>query len=166
MAEMGWPGMSNENEFDGEDFEDIVFDLAHKLRDIPENPDKLREILTGILRRLPGGMGVVSDGHHTIDDLYDHRRSLTACLAAIAGANDAAWRSRNHHPDDETPMFPGCFIVGIDLPTGQIRYHYGLDHWDEFSEVPEVPWSPVWDGAGPPETIQRLLAAAKLTPGL
>lgn len=155
--------MTEELNFDDEDFEEIVFDLGHKLRDIPESPEKLREILVGTLRKLPGGMGAVSDGHHTIDELYTHRRSLTACLAAIAGANGAAWRSRQHHPDDETPMFDGCFIVGIDLPTGQIRYHYGTEHWDEFSEVPEIPWAPVWDGAGPPETIERLLAAAKLT---
>lgn len=153
--------MENEEVFN------ISYDLMQEIAVAdPEKPEELRSIVVEALKKLPGGMGAVSDGHHTIDELYTHRRSLTACLAAIAAANDAAWRSKLHHPDDETPMFNGCFIVGINLPTGQIRYHYKLEYWDEFSEVPEIQWAVPWDGAGPHETVERLLAAAKLTPGL
>lgn len=114
--------------------------------------------------------GDVSDRHHTFNDLYDHRRALTAVLAgygattgrAMTGMPEAAaWRSKAHHPDDG-PMFDGSFIVGVELDTGTITYHYGLEHWDDFAAVPELEHAPRWDGAGPPETIVRLLRLAKL----
>jgi hypothetical protein len=100
----------------------------------------------------------VSDGHHTFGELYDHRRALTAALAAER--LDISWRSQKHHPDD-TPMFEGYFIVGIDLPNGTITYHYKLSHWDDFVVVSELPHAPKWDGAPPSETVVRLLEWAK-----
>jgi hypothetical protein len=108
---------------------------------------------------LPQKTGEISDGHHTFDELYEHRRALTAVLAVLAiGYPDIqAWRSKEHHPD-EGPMFDGSFIVGIELPTGSIIYHYKLKYWDDFNSVPELKHSPRWDGIGPSGTIQRLLA--------
>jgi hypothetical protein len=101
----------------------------------------------------------ISDGYHTFGELYDHRRALTAALATVS--LNAAWRSKAHHPDD-LPMFEGgYFIVGIDLPTGTITYHYKLSHWDDFACVHEVEHAPKWDGAMPPETVARLLEFAR-----
>jgi hypothetical protein len=97
----------------------------------------------------------MSDRYHTFDDLYDHRRKLTAVLATIGSINGDSWRSKLHHPDDG-PMFDGSFIVGIELPGGPISYHYPLDSWDEFAAVPELEHAPKWDGAGPAETLTRL----------
>jgi hypothetical protein len=97
----------------------------------------------------------VSDGHHTFDELYDHRRKLTAVLATIGAVNGDSWRSKLHHPDDG-PMFDGSFIVGIDLPAGTITYHYPLSSWDEFAAVKVLEHAPKWDGAGPAETLVRL----------
>lgn len=102
-----------------------------------------------------------SDGYHTFDELYDHRRALTAALLAAAAMSGDSWRSKAHHPDDG-PMFEGgYFIVGLDLPTGTISYHYKLTHWDDFAAVPELPHAPKWDGATPDDTITRLLAFAR-----
>jgi hypothetical protein len=104
----------------------------------------------------------LSDGHHTFDELYDHRRALTAALAAERA--DISWRSKAHHPDD-SPMFEGgYFIVGIDTPAGTITYHYKLTHWDDFAEVPELEHAPKWDGADPGETVTRLLGWARIGP--
>lgn len=102
-----------------------------------------------------------SDGYHTFDDLYDHRRALTAALAACL----PSWsiRTRQHHPSDETPMFDGCFLVVIDLPGGQVRYHYGLDHWTEFDHVREVDHAPLYDETGPADTIRILNTWAAAT---
>lgn len=98
----------------------------------------------------------LSDGFHTMGELYDHRRALTAALA-YALPSDLSWRSKAHHPQD-APMFEGgYFIVGIDLPTGTITYHYQLKHWDDFSTVRELEHAPRWDGAGPEGTVTRLL---------
>jgi hypothetical protein len=109
----------------------------------------------------------VSDGYHTFRELHDHRRALTAVLAACvaadsaaAGVPSAAWRSKNHHPDD-SPMFDGYFIIGIELDSGTITYHYKLTHWDDFAAVPEIPHAPKWDGATPADTVTRPLEVIK-----
>lgn len=108
-------------------------------------------------------MGGLSDGYHTFDELYEHRRALTAVLAAAAGSAGDSWRSKAHHPDDD-PMFEGgYFIVGIDLPkVGTITYHYKLTHWDDFAAVPELDHAPKWDGATPGDTVTRLLDLARM----
>ena len=104
----------------------------------------------------------VSDGFHTFGELYDHRRALTAVLAAMAAAEGDAWRSKAHHPGD-SPMFEGgYFIVGINLPSGVITYHYKLTHWDDFAAVPELEHAPKWDGAPPSATVERLLDTARV----
>jgi hypothetical protein len=105
----------------------------------------------------------ITDGHHTFEELYDHRRALTAVLAAHAAQmpEAASWRSKAHHPDD-SPMFEGgYFIVGIELDTGTITYHYKLEHWDDFAAVPELAHARKWDGASPADTVTRLLALAQ-----
>lgn len=102
----------------------------------------------------------ISDGYHTFGELYDHRRALTVALVKALHPS-ASWKSKEHHPDDD-PMFEGgYFIVGIDLPTGTITYHYKLSHWDDFPGVRELDHAPKWDGAGPDATVERLLAWAK-----
>ena len=104
----------------------------------------------------------ISDGFHTMAELYAHRRALTAVLAAAAATENDSWRSKEHHPDDD-PMFEGgYFVVGIELPTGTITYHYKLKYWDDFTAVPERPHAPKWDGATPGDTVSRLLECARL----
>ena len=101
----------------------------------------------------------LTDGFHTMEDLYDHRRALTAAL--MAERCDISWRSKHHHPDDD-PMFEGgYFVVGINSPEGTITYHYKLTHWDDFKHVPELEHAPKWDRAAPDATINRLLAWAR-----
>jgi hypothetical protein len=107
----------------------------------------------------------LTDGYHTMEELYDHRRALTAVLAASAATAGESWRSKQHHPDD-APMFEGgYFVVGIELPTGTITYHYKLSHWDDFASVPELEHAPKWDGALPPVTVDRLLELARMASG-
>lgn len=102
-----------------------------------------------------------SDGFHTFGELYAHRRVLTAVLAASAAEAEDSWRSKAHHPDDKA-MFDGYFVVGIQLPTGTITYHYKLQYWDEFAATPELPYAPKWDGATPDDTVTRLRSLAVL----
>lgn len=102
----------------------------------------------------------ISDGHHTFGELYAHRRALSALMAVAAATDNDAWRSKEHNPEDD-PMFPGYFIVGIELPTGTITYHYKLKYWDDFAGVPERPHAPKWDGAAPNDTLVRLRELAR-----
>ncbi len=95
----------------------------------------------------------LSDGYHTFGELYDHRRALTAALAAERA--DISWRSKAHHPDD-SPMFEGgYFIVMAVTPVGQISYHYTLKHWDKF-QIPEVERTPPYDGHSSLDVLARL----------
>lgn len=115
----------------------------------------------------PGGVMIqgkparLTDGYHTMEELYQHRRALTAALASALALGGNSWRSKAHHPDDD-PMFDGgYFIVGIELPTGTITYHYKLTYWDDFAAVPEVEHAPKWDGADPNTTVTRLIGVAR-----
>lgn len=112
----------------------------------------------GTLKSIQAKPKMLTDGYHTMEELYDHRRALTAAL--MAERADISWKSKAHHPDDG-PMFEGgYFIVGIDTPAGTIRYHFKLAHWDDFAAVPEVEHAPKWD-ATPADTVTRLLNWAR-----
>lgn len=101
-----------------------------------------------------GNVGKVTDGYHTFDSLYAHRRALTAVL--VKAYPSLSWRSKRHFPTDGY-IFDGYFIVGMDLPDiGQISYHYKLNDWDRFNGVKELPHAPQWDGHTPETTIERL----------
>jgi hypothetical protein len=103
--------------------------------------------------------GNTSDGSHTFKELYAHRRALTAAL--VATGKFYAWRSRAHHPDD-TPCYEGYFIVGLQLPTGMITYHYELEYWDDFHfNTDDLIHAPKWDGEGPEDTIKHLISFAR-----
>jgi hypothetical protein len=105
----------------------------------------------------PPDPGEQSDGYHTFNELYAHRRALTAALASTLP--DLAWRSKLHH---DGTMFEGMFIVGFDLPgIGQVSYHYDLEHWDEFAAVEERRRAPEWDGHTPADVVDRLVAWAR-----
>lgn len=112
--------------------------------------------------RLDDGMSVqdVSDGYHTFRELYDHRCALSAVLATIAAINGDGWRSKAHHPED-TPIFEGYFVVGMDLPAGVATYHYPLSDWDRFDAVQVLEHAPKWDGHSPADTVDRLLNFAQ-----
>jgi len=117
--------------------------------------ERIGDDQTGPMVPKDNAPGDTSDGFHTFDELYAHREALTMVLATIAAIDEQSWRSKAHHPDD-TPIFDGFFIVGIDLPTGVISYHYPLASWDNFSGVPVLEHAPKWDGATPDDTVYRL----------
>lgn len=100
-----------------------------------------------------------SDGYHTFRELYDHRRALTAAL--VKTGRFPAWRSKRHHPDD-SPIFDGYFIIGIELPDGPITYHYELKYWDDFrGGADDLDHAPKWDGADANASVTRLIAYAR-----
>lgn len=118
-------------------------------------------VVAGSVARMSDLTDGITDGYHTFGELYDHRRALTAALCKALTVD--SWRSKAHHPDDG-PMFEGgYFVVGINLPTGTITYHYKLSHWDDFAGVVELEHAPKWDGAPPDATVHRLLSWAQYT---
>lgn len=98
------------------------------------------------------GVGEVSDGYHTFNELYDHRAKLFAVICH--DHRDLAWKSLQH---EDGSMYDGMFIVGIDTPLGQATYHYDIDpYWDLF-DVKELERAPKWDGHTPEKAINRIV---------
>ena len=97
------------------------------------------------------GIGNLSDGYHTFNELYHHRAILFSVICNMMP--DKAWKSKLH---DTGNMFDDMFIVGIETPDGQATYHYDINpYWDMF-KVKELERAPKWDGHTPSEAIERI----------
>ena len=92
----------------------------------------------------------ISDGYHTMDELYYHRGVLFSVICNQN--NDLAWKSRKHSDDT---MYDGMFIAGIDTPEGQYTYHCENDLWDLF-DVKELENATEWDGHKPKDIVRLL----------
>ena len=116
---------------------------------VPFSVDHL--IAHGVTVIPPEGIGEMSDGYHTFNELYHHRAVLFSVICNAMP--DKAWKSKRHDTGD---MYDGMFIVGIETNHGQATYHYDVDpYWDMFN-VPELEYAPKWDGHTPQEAINRI----------
>lgn len=108
--------------------------------------------------------GKVSDGYHTIDELYDHRITLYIALAnaqhtiygEFGGMTDfhAVWRSKLH---SDGTSYDGWFILGIRKEKGrQITYHIPLERWDETDFADTLENAPEWDGHTSANVLSRV----------
>lgn len=104
----------------------------------------------------------ISDGFHTMNELYDHRRALTAALFNQLNViyklynNVRVFKARKHF---DGTMFDGYFIVVACFDNGknQISYHYDLKYWDDF-KIEALDSSPFeYDGHTSKDVIERLL---------
>ena len=101
------------------------------------------------------GIGDLSDGYHTFNELYHHRAVLFSVICN--SFKPLAWKSKKHN---DGTMYNGMFIVGIATPKGNATYHYYIEpYWDMF-DVKELDKAPEWDGHTPSEAIERI---SKLT---
>lgn len=75
----------------------------------------------------------VSDGYHTMDELYDFRKMYNA-LAFNAFYEQGKYNvhKSERHSDGELCFGGGWFIVVATLPEGQISNHYEMKDWDLF----------------------------------
>lgn len=106
----------------------------------------------------------VSDGYHTMDELYDHRISLWITLCRIRyestvgmlGWSTEVWRSKNH--SDGEPAFGGTwFVLGIGKEAGkQITYHLPIALWDKTYFAETLDKAPEWDGHTSNDVLERL----------
>ena len=121
------------------DYEDEVKLIQERINNIPSSIS----------------VGKLSDRYHTFDELYHHRALLFASLCMTAFKNKA-WKSLLHNDPENSPMYNGMFIVGVDTPFGQASYHYDIyPYWSMF-KVKEVETAPKFDGHTPSDAIDRL----------
>lgn len=100
-------------------------------------------------------MGSVSDGYHTFDELYQHRSILFLALMQVFPL--LSWYSLKH---DDGTMFDDMFIVGMNLPTGQITYHLEIDPWlnvISLLDVCRVDQAPTYDGHTSEDVVERII---------
>ena len=98
--------------------------------------------VVGAIKIPPTGIGDLSDGYHTFNELYYQRMMLFAALVKVY--KDKAWKSHRHE-DGELCFGGGWFVVGIDTPEGSYTYHYEDKYYDLF-DCEELPVGKHWDG--------------------
>jgi len=106
----------------------------------------------------------VSDGYHTMHELYEHRMALNIALFNAwnqsimwgSAENDKEIKVMKSKLHNDGTMFDGYFIIMALTPVGQISYHYTLKHWNKF-KIPEVERTPAWDGHNSLQVMERLL---------
>ena len=102
------------------------------------------------------GIGDLSDGYHTFNELYHHRAVLFSVICN--SFKSLAWKSKKHN---DGTMYNGMFIVGIATPKGDATYHYDIEpYWNMF-DVKELDKAPEWDGHTPSEAIERISKLAE-----
>lgn len=103
--------------------------------------------------------GLVTDGYHTFDELYEFRKVYNALLFSewsdlgLYGVHKS-WK----HEDGEWCFGKEkeWFIVCAKLPSGTISNHYKAEDWDLF-QVPEYEKSIFpYDGHTPQDTLVRM----------
>ena len=101
---------------------------------------------------------LVSDSHHTFNELYNQR---TILFAALCNAYpNLSWKSKKHYDEENDPMFEGDFIVGINTPDGIATYHFKLEYWDLFN-VQELDRALKYDGYEPEIVMERIKSLIK-----
>jgi len=113
----------------------------------------------------------VSDGYHTMDELYAHRIELFIALCRtlareselawkeganreIYYRNGNIWRSKKHK---DGSSFEGWFILGIRTdPSHQITYHLPIGKWDQCDFAFTLDKAPEWDGHTSADVLKRL----------
>lgn len=100
----------------------------------------------------------VSDGYHTLDELYEHRCLLFINLC-LSRQGSARWKidPKTHREG----AFSGWFLLYLELPTGQISYHIPnyMHHFVRDAIVQDDDYE--WDGHDANETLLRLELSAK-----
>lgn len=102
------------------------------------------------------GVGEVSDGFHTFNELYSHRTELFILL--MKQNYPKAWRSKVH---EDGSMFEGYFIAGIKTPAGDISYHLEEKYWDSLNGMITLEAAEAFDGHTSEDVAKRLSEWAK-----
>ncbi len=134
----------------------VCYHIEHYGREIETDEPCEKFINNADVVEVPqSGIGDLSDGYHTFNELYHHRAVLFSVICNLMPHR--AWKSKLHDTGD---MYDGMFIVGIETTQGQVTYHYDIDpYWDMF-KVKELEKAPKWDGHTPQDAIERLSTLA------
>lgn len=130
---------------------DLIFLAIERLGTLED------KIESGELIKIPNnGIGNLSDGYHTFNQLYHHRAILFSVICNTY--KEISWKSKKHY---DGTMFDGMFIVGIDTKEGTATYHYDIEPYWELFNVKEYPSAPKWDGHTSTDALERIKSLSK-----
>ena len=107
----------------------------------------------------------VSDGFHTMDELYNHRIELFIALCRLSSPAPiyvdgkiwmagSCWRSKLH---SDGSNFDGWFILGIGKEKGtQITYHIPMSRWEDTNFAETLDCAHEYDGHTSVDVLDRL----------
>lgn len=102
----------------------------------------------------------ITDGYHTMEELYDYRAAYNALLFNEWAATGKYNVVKSLLHNDGEPCFGGDYFVVYALtPHGQITNHYRHRWWDYF-DIPVVDKAPQYDGHTPQIALDRMLKTA------
>jgi hypothetical protein len=118
--------------------------IAQKKASI-SNGEVMEEILC------PSNPGIISDGYHTFNELYEHR--IVLYMAFCKSLEPAVWKSKKH---SDGSTWEGWFLLGIFEDKGkQITYHLPEKYWDQ-CQFKELDQAPEFDGHTSAEVLKRI----------
>lgn len=139
------------------------------IKDVELSDPDSNELPVKISRFVLEGDGIdISDGYHTMHELYEHRMELNIALFNLIHETN----TKSDDPDYYKPtvlkakshnngsMFEGYFIaMAIQSQANggkQLSYHYKLEYWDRFN-IPSYDICPYpYDGHTSKDTLERL----------
>ena len=105
----------------------------------------------------------VNDGHHTFNELYEHRCTLWIALCRALCHLDfnrqdrprpVIWRSKKH---SDGSCIPGWFVLGAGQGDGQqMTYHLPESRWEETGFACTWPQAPEYDGHTSEDVLDRI----------
>ena len=96
----------------------------------------------------------VSDGYHTIDELYEHRIALYMALCKQLVPAHYVWKSENH---SDGSNYENWFILGIgSAPGNQISYHLPMKFWTQCGFAVILDKAPEFDGHTSQDVLKRI----------
>lgn len=144
----------------------VIVSFPHNFSyDIVENIRELKKIFSVASNE---DHIVISDGFHTMDELYDHRITLYIALCRIMYEAMKAYLNLGLEPEKMIPVWrskvngdgttwDGWFILGIYKEPGkQITYHLPISRWGETDFAETLDKSPDFDGHTSDDVLKRL----------
>lgn len=95
----------------------------------------------------------ISDGYHTMEELYLHRNALFVAL--LRSNPGSAWRARKQ---DDGVEQPGWFLAGMRMTAGEISYHLPEECWEllDGAQIQTLDKAPPFDGHSSWDVLFRL----------
>jgi hypothetical protein len=89
-----------------------------------------------------------------IREAYLDDTTISLLIALMRSHKSISWKSKKH---DDDSWWSGYFIVGMDLPGGDITFHLPLSHWRSLSMIKTLDKAPKFDSHTTKDVIERLL---------